>query len=162
MILEFYKWLGCHFFMACFQGIQDCKEWWLTATISMFFGAPFHLNEFMMGFCFKEILAVLTFTDVPPATMAQGEFINHFHNVRKLIDVWNNHMATKYYPSWLNCLDESMNSWLSKYCPHLFGNEYHTIANGDSGKPIIWRIKLAERKGWMVGCGRTRQSMTCQ
>jgi hypothetical protein len=22
-ISEFYKWLGCHFFMACFQGVAD-------------------------------------------------------------------------------------------------------------------------------------------
>ena len=30
--------------------------------------------------------------------------------------------------------------------PHPFGNEYHTIADGDDGKPIMWRIKLQEGK----------------
>jgi hypothetical protein len=154
-ISEFYKWLGCHFFMACFQGIQDCDEWWSTVPISMFLGDPFCLNEFMMRRCFKEILAVLMFTDVLPPTMAQGGFVNCFHDVRKLIHAWNDHMAAEYNPSWLNCLDKSMNSWLSKFCPgfmcvprkpHPFGNEYHTIADGGGGKPILWQIKLVEGK----------------
>ena len=30
--------------------------------------------------------------------------------------------------------------------PHPFGNEYHTIADGDDGKPIMFRIKLVEGK----------------
>ena len=64
-------------------------------------------------------------------------------------------MQKKYCPSWLNCLDESMNTWLDKYCPgfmcvprkpHPFGNEYHSIADGDGGKPIMWRVKLQEGK----------------
>ncbi len=56
----------------------------------------------------------------------------------------------------LNCLDKSMNLWLSKFClgficvpqkPHPFGNEwYHSIANEDDGKPIMWQIKLLEGK----------------
>ena len=30
--------------------------------------------------------------------------------------------------------------------PHPFGNEYHTIADGDQGKPIMWRAKIQEGK----------------
>jgi hypothetical protein len=30
--------------------------------------------------------------------------------------------------------------------PHPFGNEYHTIADGDDGKPIMWRMKIVEGK----------------
>ena len=30
--------------------------------------------------------------------------------------------------------------------PHPFGNEYHSIADGDHGRPIMWRIKLQEGK----------------
>ena len=30
--------------------------------------------------------------------------------------------------------------------PHPFGNEYHTIADGDKGYPIMWRMKLQEGK----------------
>ena len=38
---EFYVWLGCIFYMACFQGIGDRDEWWSSATINQFKGAPF-------------------------------------------------------------------------------------------------------------------------
>jgi hypothetical protein len=30
--------------------------------------------------------------------------------------------------------------------PHPFGNEYHSIADGDDGKPIMWRVKIVEGK----------------
>ena len=30
--------------------------------------------------------------------------------------------------------------------PHPFGNEYQSIADGDDGKPIMWRIRLQEGK----------------
>ncbi len=48
-----------------------------------------------------------------------------------------------------------MSSWLNKFCPgfmcvphkpHPFGNEYHSIADGDDGKSIMWRVKLVEGK----------------
>ena len=32
---EFYKWLGCHFFMACFQGIDNHDEWWLQSGCTL-------------------------------------------------------------------------------------------------------------------------------
>ena len=52
---EFYKWLGCHFFMACFQGIDDRDEWWSQRPVSLFSGAPFRLNEFMSRNRFNDI-----------------------------------------------------------------------------------------------------------
>ena len=72
-------------------------------------------------------------------------------------DAWNNHMETNYSPGWWNCLDESMNIYLNKYCPgfmivprkpHEEGNEYHTICDGDLGKgnPIMWHVELMEGK----------------
>jgi hypothetical protein len=30
--------------------------------------------------------------------------------------------------------------------PHPFGNEYHSIADGNGGKPIMWRIKIIKGK----------------
>ncbi len=48
-----------------------------------------------------------------------------------------------------------MNVWLNKFCPgfmslprnpHPFGNEYHSIADGDKGHFIMWRIHLVEGK----------------
>ena len=72
-----------------------------------------------------------------------------------MIVAFNEHMSASYTPSWLNCLDESMNTWKDKFCPgfmsvprkpHPLGNEYHSIADGDDGKAIMWRIKLQEGK----------------
>ncbi|KAL3811352.1 hypothetical protein ACHAXA_000768 [Cyclostephanos tholiformis] len=117
MLGEFYKWLGCNFFMACFQGIPDRKCW--TPTVEW------------------------------------DGYEDRFHEMRKMIDEFNNHYAHSYHPSWLNCLDESMSSWLNKFCPgfmcvprkpHPFGNEYHLIADGDDGKSIMWHVKLVEGK----------------
>ena len=48
-----------------------------------------------------------------------------------------------------------MNTWLNEYCPgwmcipcklHLFGNEYNTIADGDDGIAMVWRVELWEDK----------------
>ncbi len=48
-----------------------------------------------------------------------------------------------------------MSSWLNQHCPGFMyvphkpnpsGNEYHSIADGDQGKPIMWRVKLQEGK----------------
>jgi hypothetical protein len=53
---------------------------------------------------------------------------------------FNHHMAANYSPGWLSCLDESMNEWMNKFSPgfmhvprkpHPFGNEYHTVCDGD-------------------------------
>jgi hypothetical protein len=154
-ISEFYKWLGCQFYMACFQGVSDRKLWWSSQPIDMFSGAPFRLNQFMTRNRFLDISAALCFTDEKAPTVADDGFVDRFHDVRKMLAAFNDHMEASYIPSWLNCLDESMSSWLSKFCPgfmcvprkpHPFGNEYHSICDGDDGKPIMWRIKLVEGK----------------
>jgi hypothetical protein len=41
---EFYRWLGCHFFMACFVGFRSNENWWSQKPIDHFDGAPFRLN----------------------------------------------------------------------------------------------------------------------
>ena len=68
--------------MACFQGMKDHDDWWSTAPMDMFLGALFCLNEFMTKRCFKEIMAMIMFTDEPPPTLAQGGFVDCFHDVR--------------------------------------------------------------------------------
>jgi hypothetical protein len=48
-----------------------------------------------------------------------------------------------------------MNTWLNKFCPgfmtlprkpHPFGNEYHSITDGNGRKLITWRIKIVKGK----------------
>ena len=131
---DFYVWLGCHFFMAGFEGIENNKMWWSDKTIDMFEEAPFSLSEYMSGQRFHNIGAALRYTNIEfPA------FLDRFHDLQHMIEAVNEHCRGEYVPSWLNCLDESMNSFLDKFFPgfmcvplkpHPFGNGYHSIADG--------------------------------
>ena len=82
-------------------------------------------------------------------------YYDKFFEVQQMQEWWNNCYATENSPSYYNCLDESMNSWLNEYCPrwmcvpcklHPFGNEYYTIANGDDGIAMVWQVVLLEGK----------------
>ncbi len=153
---EFYKWRGCHFFMSCFQGIDNRDARWSQQPISMFEGTPFRFHDYMSGTRFKDITAHIHFTNKETPTVASDGFVDRFHEVRQMLDAFNDHYDRNYVASWLSCLDESMSSWLSMFCPgffmavpckpHPFGNEYHSIANGDDGKPIMFRINLVKGK----------------
>ena len=44
---EFMVFLGCIFFMACYQGIGDRRLWWSSKPISLKDGFPFQLNKCM-------------------------------------------------------------------------------------------------------------------
>ncbi len=150
---EFYVFHGCIFYMSCFVGIDNRSDWWLTAPINMMQGAPFRLNLFITRKRFDEIMSALKYTNKEPPTT----FVDCFHEVRQMIEALNEHYATEYSPSWLSCIDESMNVWLNKFCPgfmslprkpHPFGNEYHSIADDNKGWFIMWRIRLMEGKDW--------------
>ena len=110
---EFYVWLGCIFFMACFQVTGERDEWWSSAPIDMFKGAPFRLNAFMTRNWFMDITGALRYTDKAEPLL----FVDKFHEVRQVIDAFNDHYEREYSPTWISCLDESMNSWLNKFCP---------------------------------------------
>jgi hypothetical protein len=86
-------------------------------------------------------------------------FIDRFHKVWQMIEAFNKHYEREYSSKWLSCHDESMNSWLNKFCPGFmvcppklwpFGNKYHSIADGDKNghNPIMWRIRLVEGQNW--------------
>ena len=131
---KFYVWLGCIFFMSCFLGIDDRDLWWSTKVVDMFEGAPFRLNEYMSKARFREIMESIRCTSKEAPLL----FVDRFHEIREMIDAFNDHYFSEYKPLWLNCMNESMNSWLNKFCPgfmslprkpHPFGNEYHWIAD---------------------------------
>jgi hypothetical protein len=86
---EFYKWLGCRFYQACYVGISPVKLWWSSKEIDKFDGAPFRLNDVMSCGRFKPV---------------PTDFHDKFHYVRQLIDAWNDHMKEAYTPSWLSCM----------------------------------------------------------
>ena len=92
----------------------------------------------------------ITLTDLSPPI----GYVNKFWEIRQMIKEWNKNMRQHYVPSWANCLDESVSIWWSQWMclgwmfvprkPHLFGNEYHTVA--DALTTIIWGIELVEGK----------------
>jgi hypothetical protein len=137
--------------MACYVRISPTNLLWSKIEAGMFKGTPFRLGHIMSLNWFQAINKAVRYTD----KLAPEDFVNKFHDMRQLTDAFNDHKSDAYTPSWLNCLDESMNTWLNKYCPgfvvvprkpHPFGNEYHTIANCDKGCPIMWRVLLREGK----------------
>ena len=143
---EFFVFLGCLFFMACHPFDGRREVWWSREPIPAREGAPFCLNNYITRNRFKEIMRSIRYTSKP-----QPAYEDKFHDVREMQDAWNLHMETNYSPAWWNCLDESMNIFLNKYCPgfmivplkpHEEGNEYHTICDGDleKGNPIMWHI----------------------
>jgi hypothetical protein len=150
---EFYVWLGCIFYMAFFQGIGDRDQWWSSAPIDQFKGAPFRLNVYMSKTRFTDITGAIRYMDKTEPLL----FVDMFHEVRQMIEAFNEHYEREYSPAWISCLDELMNSWLNKFCPGFmvcprkpwpFGNKYHSIADGDENghNPIMWKIRLVEGK----------------
>ena len=131
---EYYVWLGCVFFMLCYNGIQDQEMCWLTKPIDMFLEAPFRLNAFMTYTSFCDIMAAIWYTNKDAPLL----FHDKFHEVCQMIDAFSDHYTAEYTPSWLNCIDESMSLWLNSFCPGFMsfprkpqrqGNEYHSICS---------------------------------
>ena len=101
---------------------------------------------------FEQITSSLTFTDIP-----FPQYTDKFHEVRQMIIEFNHHMKEVFIPSWVSCLDESISIWTSRWTcpgwvyvprkPHPQGNDYHSIACGESG--IMYRIELVEGKNFL-------------
>jgi hypothetical protein len=56
---EFYIWLGCNFYMACYPGNGDHDEWWSSSPTDMFKSAPFRLNGFISRNRWLEIMQAI-------------------------------------------------------------------------------------------------------
>ena len=91
---DFYVWLGCHFFMADFEGIENNKMWWPEKTIDMFEGAPFRLSEYVSGRRSQNIGTSIRYTNIE-----SPYFLDWLHDVRQIIDDFNEHYNCEYVPS---------------------------------------------------------------
>ena len=136
--------------MACFEGISDRRLWWSPRPLSIQEVAPFRLQKYIDLRRFISITSAMRFTNKPSPS-----FLDRFHDVRQIINKFNKHYLENYTPSWISCLDDSMNSFLEKFCtgfmcvprkPHPLGNGYNSIADGDEGYPLMYRIKIQEGK----------------
>ena len=145
---EIISFFGCIFFMSCFQGVEERRDWWSKTPPSMESGAPFRLNEYMSRDRFEDIIQGLRYTTAEPPA-----YRDKFYEVREMWEYWNAHYHQEYVPSYLSCLDESVSEWLNQYGPgwmfiprkpHPYGNEYHTIADAET--TIIYRMECVEGK----------------
>ena len=71
--------------------------WWSEKPINIFEGAPFRLLEYMSGWRFHNIGAAIRYTNIESPA-----FLDRFHNVRQMIDAFNEHYDCEYVLSWLN------------------------------------------------------------
>ena len=91
---EFYVYFGCHFFMACFEGISDRRLWWYPKPVSIWEGSPIWLQKYMDLCRFISIISVMRFTNKPSPS-----FLDRFHDVRQMIKNFNEHYLENYTPS---------------------------------------------------------------
>ena len=127
------------------------RTYWENSPVSLWKGAPHKFNEYMILARFEQIISTLTFTYI---YIYIPQYTGKFHEVRQMINEFNHHMKEVSVPSWVSCLDEIVSIWTSRWtCPgwmyvprktHPQGNEYHSIACGESG--IMYRIELVEGK----------------
>lgn len=146
---EFLRFLGLLLLMATVRVGCDRRSWFEHTEPSEFEGAPFRLHKYMSRTRFENILNALRYTNQPPPL-----YKDSFHQVRQLLNAWNDHMASVFVASWVSCLDESMSPWTTRWTcpgwmfvprkPHPMGNEYHTICCGVSG--IMYHLELVEGK----------------
>ena len=70
-----------------------------------------------------------------------------------MINNFNEQYLENYAPSWLSCIDESMNFFLENFFPgfvsvprkpHSLLNEYHRIVDVDEVNTVMYRIKIQE------------------
>ena len=81
----------------------------------------------MSGRRFHNIGAAIRYNNIE-----SPDFLDRFHDVRQMIDAFDEHYNCEYVPSRSNCLDESINIFLNNFFPgfmcvprkpHPFGNE---------------------------------------
>ena len=147
---ELYVFLGCHFFMACFEGIYYRRFCWFPKTVSIRERSPFRLQKYMDLQRFISNISAVRFTNKPFPS-----FLDRFHDVQQIINNFNEHYLENYIPSWISCLGESVKYFLDKFCPgfmsvtrkrHPLGNDYHIITDVDEGNPVMYWIKIQEGK----------------
>ena len=60
---EFIQWVGCWLYIACWIGIESCRDWWSTTTPLMAKSDLFRLNCILSRNWFDSILRALSFTN---------------------------------------------------------------------------------------------------
>ena len=98
---------------------------------------------------FNSILKAIGYTIWPAP-----DYPDRFHEVREMIEAWNENMQNNFKPGHIICLEKSMSTWTNMHtCPGFmfvpqkpwpFGNEYHTVCCGNTG--IMFAMEIVEGK----------------
>ena len=105
---ESLHWLGFWFLMATING-PDKVEVWSMGEVDYFVGAPMRLGSYMSRKHFESILKVLSIT-----LQERPAFTDHVWEVFGILKAWNSNMVEQFTPSWVSCLDKSMDVCSSK------------------------------------------------
>ena len=126
ILQELYVYLGCHFCMACFEGISDWRLWWSPKPVSIREVSTFWLQKCMELHQFISSTSVTRFKN-----NHSPSFLDRFHDVQQMIKKFNEHYLENYTPSWLSCLDESIKYFLYKFCPGFMSvtRKPHSLGN---------------------------------
>ena len=144
---EFMRFIGLWLLFSTVHTGQSKRSFWSGENPNPFFGAPFRCNEYMTLSRFEAICSALKYTNRP-----RPSYKDKIHEVRQLLNAFNDLMEQIFVAGWVVCLDESMSPWTNMFtCPAFVfcprkpypkGNEYHTIADGLSG--ILFKLEMVE------------------
>ena len=90
---EFIRWPRCWFYMGCWVGIQNRRNWWSTADMTLSGGAPFRLNKYMSRNWFDVIPGSIRYT----YQKYVGYYDGFFH-MRKTEESWYLNMDEEFNP----------------------------------------------------------------
>lgn len=109
---EFLLCVSLQFFMCFIEGFL-LKGYFSSSPITFSQGDPYRLNSFMSKRRFQATLHNLVFT-----TEVAPTFVDKFWEIRTIVKLWNDNMASIFSPGHIICLDESMSIWHNKWsCP---------------------------------------------
>ena len=78
---KFIWWLGCWFYVGCWVGILNRRNWWSTVEPKMSGGAHFRLNKYMSRIRFEGILGYLRYRVQRDVAYYYGFF--HMHTMEE-------------------------------------------------------------------------------
>ena len=148
-VTEFMKWLGCWFLISLHPGRDRRDHWSLDqkeGEISLLlgrYGISKHRFELI-----RQHISVCT---QQTATVTHDAVMDEF---KELLTAIHLNMREVFTPGTTVIVDESMVTWMNRYSipnwkvvtrkPHLFGQEWHDIADGRCS--IIFGLELAAKQ----------------
>ena len=95
--------------MATTQGTKQ-HDFWSVAPTNIFDNASFRLNHLMSRDRFDSILKAISNTILPAP-----DYPDRFHEVREMIEAWNENMQNNFKPGRTHCMFRQINVYMDKH-----------------------------------------------